>query len=100
MPATARRVPEQKRVTITTKRQFTIPQKYYTDLGFDREAICIKGDGCRQKSDLQLKLCLKMQGKQHWEKENTPLMMMFSDRRIDHEETDQREKSAFPSSGV
>ena len=46
MPATARRVPEQKRVTITTKRQFTIPQKYYTDLGFDREAICIKGDGC------------------------------------------------------
>ena len=44
MPATARRVPEQKRVTITTKRQFTIPQKYYTDLGFDREAICIKGD--------------------------------------------------------
>ena len=53
----------------------------------------------RQKSDLQLKLCLKMQGKQHWEKENTPLMMMFSDRRIDHEETDQREKSAFPSSG-
>ena len=26
-------------------------------------------------------------------------MMMFSDRRIDHEETDQREKSAFPSSG-
>ena len=26
-------------------------------------------------------------------------MMMFSDRRIDHEETDQGEKSAFPSAG-
>lgn len=37
--------PEQKRVTISSKRQFTIPQKYYSELGFDKEAICIKGDG-------------------------------------------------------
>jgi bifunctional DNA-binding transcriptional regulator/antitoxin component of YhaV-PrlF toxin-antitoxin module len=36
---------EQKNVTITSKRQFTIPQKFYSELGFDREAICIKGDG-------------------------------------------------------
>ena len=36
---------EQKRVTITSKRQFTIPQKFYTALGFDREAVCIMGDG-------------------------------------------------------
>ena len=37
-------VPEQKRVTITSKRQFTIPQKFYTELGFDKEAICIRGE--------------------------------------------------------
>lgn len=42
MPALAQRVPEQKRVTITSKRQVTIPQKYFVELGFDREAICIK----------------------------------------------------------
>ncbi|MBQ4486818.1 MAG: AbrB/MazE/SpoVT family DNA-binding domain-containing protein [Oscillospiraceae bacterium] len=36
---------EQKRVTITSKRQFTIPQKFYSELGFDREALCIKTDG-------------------------------------------------------
>ena len=37
--------PEQKRVTITSKRQFTIPQKFYAELGFDREAVCTLGDG-------------------------------------------------------
>ena len=37
--------PEQKKVTITSKRQFTIPQKFFTELGFDREAICTLGDG-------------------------------------------------------
>lgn len=45
MPATAQRSSEQKRVTITSKRQFTIPHKYYTELGFAREAVCIKRDG-------------------------------------------------------
>ncbi len=35
----------QKKVTITTKRQFTIPQKFYTELGFNREAICTIGNG-------------------------------------------------------
>ena len=44
MTMAAQHIPEQKRVTITSKRQFTIPQKYYTELGFDKEAICIKGD--------------------------------------------------------
>lgn len=39
------RKPEQKRVTITSKRQFTIPQKFYTELGFGREAVCTIGDG-------------------------------------------------------
>lgn len=43
MPAIA--VPEQKRVTITSKRQFTIPQRFFSELGFDREAICTMGDG-------------------------------------------------------
>ena len=38
-------IPEQKRVTISAKRQFTIPQKFYTKLGFDKEAVCILGDG-------------------------------------------------------
>ena len=37
--------PEQKKVTITSKRQFTIPQKFFTELGFDREAVCTLGDG-------------------------------------------------------
>ena len=45
MPAATVRKPEQKRVTITSKRQFTIPQKFYTELGFDREAICTIGNG-------------------------------------------------------
>ena len=36
---------EQKRVTITAKRQFTIPQRFYTELGFEREAICTMGEG-------------------------------------------------------
>ena len=44
MPAVAI-APEQKKVTITSKRQFTIPQKFFTELGFDREAICTLGDG-------------------------------------------------------
>lgn len=38
-------VPEQKRVMITSKRQFTIPQKFFSELGFDREAICTMGEG-------------------------------------------------------
>ena len=39
MPALAT-MPEQKKVTISSKRQFTIPQKFFTKLGFDREAVC------------------------------------------------------------
>ncbi len=38
-------IPQQKRVTISSKRQFTIPQKFFSELGFDREAICTLGDG-------------------------------------------------------
>ena len=38
-------LPTQKKVTISSKRQFTIPQKFYTELGFDTEAICTLGDG-------------------------------------------------------
>ena len=44
MPSAAKKIPEQKRVTITSKRQFTIPQKFFTELGFDKEALCIKGE--------------------------------------------------------
>jgi len=37
---------ERKRVTISVKRQFTIPQKYYELLGFESDAECIlKDDG-------------------------------------------------------
>lgn len=36
---------EQKRISITSKRQFTIPQKFYSALGFGKEAICTLGDG-------------------------------------------------------
>lgn len=45
MIATAQKVPEQKRVTISSKRQFTIPQKFYSELGFEREAVCTMADG-------------------------------------------------------
>ena len=45
MSAAAPRMPEQKTVTITSKRQFTIPLTSYKKLGFDREAICTMGDG-------------------------------------------------------
>ena len=45
MPAAASKMPKQKRVMITSKRQLTIPQKFYTELGFDREAVCTMGDG-------------------------------------------------------
>ena len=44
MPALAT-APEQKKVTISSKRQFTIPQKFFTELGFDREAVCTLGNG-------------------------------------------------------
>ena len=40
MAETGQTLYEQKRVTITSKRQFTIPQKFYTELGFAREAVC------------------------------------------------------------
>jgi len=36
---------EHKRVTISVKRQFTIPQKYYESLGFESDAECILQDG-------------------------------------------------------
>ena len=45
MIATAQKAPEQKRVSISSKRQFTIPQKFYSELGFDRDAICTMADG-------------------------------------------------------
>lgn len=45
MPAAASKMPEQKRVMITSKRQLTIPKKFYIELGFDREAVCTMGDG-------------------------------------------------------
>ena len=38
-------LPNQKKVTITSKRQFTIPQEFYTQLGFESKAICTMGDG-------------------------------------------------------
>ena len=38
-------VAEQKRVTITSKRQFTIPQKFYEALDFGRDALCTLGQG-------------------------------------------------------
>ncbi len=44
MPATMTkgRVPmEMKKLSISAKRQITIPQKFFTMLGFDTEAECI-----------------------------------------------------------
>ncbi len=37
--------PERKRVRITSKRQFTIPKNFFSQLGFDKEAFCTLGDG-------------------------------------------------------
>jgi bifunctional DNA-binding transcriptional regulator/antitoxin component of YhaV-PrlF toxin-antitoxin module len=34
-----------KRVSISVKRQFTIPQKYYEALGFETDAECILQEG-------------------------------------------------------
>ena len=45
MAATVQKTPEQKRVSISSKRQFTIPQKFYSELGFDKDAICTMADG-------------------------------------------------------
>ena len=45
MQAIAKRPLEQKRVSVSSKRQFTIPQKFFTELGFDKEAICTVQDG-------------------------------------------------------
>ena len=45
MVAIAQRAPEQKRVSISSKRQFTIPQKFYLELGFERDAVCTMADG-------------------------------------------------------
>ena len=45
MTTSNRSTPVQKRVTITSKRQFTIPQKFFVDLGFDKKAVCTMCDG-------------------------------------------------------
>ena len=45
MSTTLQKKPEQKRVSISSKRQFTIPQKFYSELGFGTEAICTMGEG-------------------------------------------------------
>ncbi len=34
-----------KRVSISSKRQITIPLKFYTDLGFGKEAVCVVENG-------------------------------------------------------
>lgn len=36
---------ESKRIRISSKRQITIPQKYFNDLGLDGEADCVLVDG-------------------------------------------------------
>jgi bifunctional DNA-binding transcriptional regulator/antitoxin component of YhaV-PrlF toxin-antitoxin module len=38
-------IAERKRVTISVKRQFTIPQKYYEALGFESDAECFLQNG-------------------------------------------------------
>ena len=45
MATSTKMAPIQKRVKITSKRQFTIPQKFYVDLGFENDAVCTMGDG-------------------------------------------------------
>ena len=40
-----RLTPATKRVAISSKRQITIPLKFYTELGFNKEAVCTVEDG-------------------------------------------------------
>jgi hypothetical protein len=46
-PSTSRRDAgiERKIISVSVKRQLTIPQKYFDALGFDNEAECILQDG-------------------------------------------------------
>lgn len=37
--------PDKKYIRISSKRQITIPQKYYDELGFEDQAECILNDG-------------------------------------------------------
>ena len=37
---------ERKIISVSSKRQLTIPQKYYDLLGFDNEAECVLHDDC------------------------------------------------------
>ena len=78
---------ESKKVSISSKRQITIPQKFFTLLGFNTEAECIMR-GNRdiavknylrnlnrhsEKSVRQLKQCLpKQTGSQNLNQEDTP----------------------------
>ena len=39
-------VMERKKVSISAKRQITIPQKFFTMLGFDDEAECKRKRAC------------------------------------------------------
>jgi len=43
--ATARTKPERKIISVSVKRQLTIPQKYFDALGFSDEAECILHKG-------------------------------------------------------
>ncbi|MDO4477931.1 MAG: AbrB/MazE/SpoVT family DNA-binding domain-containing protein [Lachnospiraceae bacterium] len=45
METTINQKMEQKRVAISSKRQFTIPQKFYSALNFGKEAICTLVNG-------------------------------------------------------
>ena len=37
---------ERKIISVSIKRQITIPQKYFDTLGFNNEAECVLQDGC------------------------------------------------------
>ncbi len=76
---------ESKKVSISSKRQITIPQKFFTLLGFNTEAECImRGNELvlrpvknlnrhSEKSVRQLKQCLpKQTGSQNLNQEDTP----------------------------
>ena len=39
------KIPEQKRVAITSQRRITIPEKFFRELGCPRKAICIMREG-------------------------------------------------------
>ena len=84
---------DRKVLSISSKRQITIPQKFYQTLGFGNEAECIvhgneliirpvKTVSGGEFAEQMRKLCFIMRKKSQMEMRHLKRMKMFSDRRM------------------